>query len=1558
MRVEINFLGSAVDAKTSIVGLEKALKTLDAVASAVARSLADVEVPSSNAVQSAAVLKAMQHELKATERDARSLNRALAETQLAKTLGLNAPRVTQGAWGLGPSQRIFAAGPGTGASYGHVRGMTASWAELAATIAKANVWAERARRSQMDQNNLLLNAARARRAAQSAMGFPTAVDGQMWRPWRQAFGSTPGQSAAVRAIFPFGAEEEGRRTGTRFWGSFFRAAGGGGRGGGGGGGGRRGAPSFFEGGYRGALFGESLGAIIPGGSRARGPALAAAVGLAGAAVAPIAPAVTALLASIPALAAAGAGAIATLALAFGGLGKAIGGDKKEYDKLNPAAQKFVLNLRQMIPFFQHLKKVVQSELLPTLTGAFEKALSPTTVGLLEQGLGRMAKALGTAATHWGKFLGSSQFANTMGPLLQAGSGWMVKLSDATMEFASAMLTLGHAAIPFTTWMTDGIEKGSRLLDTWLRGAEASGQLSRGIDAGKESIRLLGGLVVALSKALFQLGVVLAPMGTLLLTGLTSALEQFAGWIEKNREALQSLTTGALKAFFTLIQGAGQVLDPMFQGLDAIVNALGNWEQAFRLLFSLGIVLQLKRIATAFWGVSKAEAAAMGTAAAGSGKYGSGLVGLLGGLKGLAAIGIITITIDIIMSKSGQAILSQVMDLVKNPNSKDATRDRLDSLGQYVSTYPSGKNTGSQEVTARAKAQGIRRQGELDEFAQGLLTNIRNSGITEKQVRQALKFQQFSAADIDYIIKYLKRHGAWKGWDSGAGSGPTTGTGRVFPTGTGPHKVISGPGVAPSRGGKPGASTHNQEDWQSRNAIDIAARPHTKVLAVESGRITKVSGRDPSEGIDTTTTGKKLFGYGVTLVGARNTYYYAHLDDVTVKAGQHVLQGTVIGYSSSLGHVHFAVQQGNPASFTGGTVGPGNAQTPQQSSGTPTKGKPPPWKPGKKGPSPGAGLGLVIAPNKLTKEQERVAELIYNTAIARGASPQVALAMVVGAYLESRLDPKQLGGGLFQISQSGNPKVWARYLALVRQGIDPATAAVIAMLPAYVTAGKAHAGEGPVSIAQAAERPAHPYAQTQPGAVHTAQSIFKLSGGSAAPAGPGPASRASISAAIHAIQADLKKLITLRALLAKLATHDISKTIEGITITATVGAPLSERDAALKKRIDQWEKQLKADRDFIRKHKHLTAQQLAVIRERDRHLVALINEGTARLKASVNKRKQDFLDKWQELTQAALDAFDKATERMVEEFDRATAKMKTPAEILIEQLTSAHEQQALQDAVDEARKHLQAALAGLDEETAAETTRRVTDVVAKYSVAHAVDVAQAALLGIKPTDMTSDLLKELHEALQPHVSQQAIVNAQKELEEALFNQKMYYLEKQAAAEREALDERRAKEREEMLEQREQQRKQFEILLAMWGAYWASVGATAAQAYEIFDAIWFQLTGTHLPKPEKPTLPTQPPHGGSGIGVKPLAAGGIVKLAGGAILRTPTFLAGEAGDEAVIPLSDPRAKNMLGGDTLVEVSFANGMEWLEQFVDVRVIRNSERIYQKQGRRSDTRRRGGTM
>jgi murein DD-endopeptidase MepM/ murein hydrolase activator NlpD len=132
------------------------------------------------------------------------------------------------------------------------------------------------------------------------------------------------------------------------------------------------------------------------------------------------------------------------------------------------------------------------------------------------------------------------------------------------------------------------------------------------------------------------------------------------------------------------------------------------------------------------------------------------------------------------------------------------------------------------------------------------------------------------------------------------------------------KVASGRYPLAVRGrflGGPGVGTHSftagPNNWQSDNAVDLGVPIGTAMIAVDSGRVTKL---DPHP-----QDGSRFAGDAITILGDHgNTFWYKH-GVSSVKVGQRVHKGQKIGTSGSASgspHLHFAVKQGNPLEVIG------------------------------------------------------------------------------------------------------------------------------------------------------------------------------------------------------------------------------------------------------------------------------------------------------------------------------------------------------------------------------------------------------------------------------------------------------------------------------------------------------------------------------------------------------------------------------------------------------------------------------------------------------------------
>lgn len=335
--------------------------------------------------------------------------------------------------------------------------------------------------------------------------------------------------------------------------------------------------------------------------------LGAAVG-GGALLGPAAgPGALGLLAAIPGLATTGAGALGALMLAFNGVGKAIGGDKKAYDSLTASQQQFVMQVRSLDGFIDHLKQTSAGAMFPGLTQGLHSALSPGTVGAITEAIQHFGAAIGVAGAQWGQYFGSSQFVSVFGPLMHAGANNLTLMSHAALSLFDALGVLGRAAIPLTTWLTTQAAVGSKWVDTWLRAKDATGGLSGALREAQSSLALVGNLVAALWHAVIALGTALYPVSKVAVKDLTDGLNGLAQIIDHNQTQIRTFISGALQGFVDTIRTAVavggvfvHVLQDIANGINALLGPIASAHtaiEAFMLVFVLRKVVALDALAS-------------------------------------------------------------------------------------------------------------------------------------------------------------------------------------------------------------------------------------------------------------------------------------------------------------------------------------------------------------------------------------------------------------------------------------------------------------------------------------------------------------------------------------------------------------------------------------------------------------------------------------------------------------------------------------------------------------------------------------------------------------------------------------------------------------------------------------------------------------------------------------------------------------------------------------------------------------------------------------------------
>lgn len=114
-------------------------------------------------------------------------------------------------------------------------------------------------------------------------------------------------------------------------------------------------------------------------------------------------------------------------------------------------------------------------------------------------------------------------------------------------------------------------------------------------------------------------------------------------------------------------------------------------------------------------------------------------------------------------------------------------------------------------------------------------------------------------------------------------------------------------------GTPYAGTHTLGNWESDDAVDLAAPVGTPVYALANGKIGSQFG--------SLGEGGRFAGLRLHLQTPGNEFYYAHLSRFApgIKPGATVQRGQLLGYSgeaNGVGHLHLGVKKGNPLDILG------------------------------------------------------------------------------------------------------------------------------------------------------------------------------------------------------------------------------------------------------------------------------------------------------------------------------------------------------------------------------------------------------------------------------------------------------------------------------------------------------------------------------------------------------------------------------------------------------------------------------------------------------------------
>jgi hypothetical protein len=736
----------------------------------------------------------------------------------------------------------------------------------------------------------------------------------------------------------------------------------------------------------------------------------------------------------------------------------------------------------------------------------------------------------------------------------------------------------------------------------------------------------------------------------------------------------------------------------------------------------------------------------------------------------------------------------------------------------------------------------------------------------------------SQKEKDWISKHLGKAGAalFDGVMTVAGGGLIGGPKAVWDDLTGGGKGGGGssdaaaPGTqgftAPVLGmslknpalvGSPGAGTHSYTEgagpggfqWQDDQAVDIVMGATAQVVAVEDG----VIGNDLHYGGDS----GRFSGWGFQLIAdSGNVYFYKHLRSVTIKNGQRVARGDIVGSGTTTGHLHFARKGASTSAQVLGASIPGvaNAQTNPPVSPVP-KGGPDPKDPRKKPPAFSGDTNANILPESIRLAMAK-AEATPGKADDRTATKRAI------AWLKANI------GGF-----TGEDEINA-YLEL---------ASLLGQLKSL------------------------------------APKVAKKKT-------PAAASKAS--------------LISARALAAQAV-----GLLVGDPALASEVPPESLNDA--ERKLADARKKLGPEIRKLRDELKLggSAKDVAAIRAQLSQYVKALTVDKQDVVEAAARNKTAFQALWQGFADAA-----------VASLEEMRANYKSPARLLLDTLTAAHDTQALNDALDQANADLATALKGhqADAQSQLDDIRKY---VGTAFLTNAIDAAQSAILGGTSQQISGQsILDTLHGLLTAGgnvVDPDEVKNAQKAVEDAKYAIQIAGLQKTADAEERAYN-----------DSIDAQEKAIQTLAANWETYFqalhGNIAAVPGWWIAMLNAMGLTDTATQLAGDTSiggsPSLALQNVHQqalsgaistaqmqyltqGHKLEIPGLASGGAVLKTGLAVVHEGETYSGVNGQVG-------------GGDTVVNVHGNIPRDWIQ----VEIERASPQIQRNLGVSANRRQRSG--
>jgi hypothetical protein len=265
--------------------------------------------------------------------------------------------------------------------------------------------------------------------------------------------------------------------------------------------------------------------------------------------------------------------LGTLAVAFNGVGDALGAamenDPKKFAEslreLAPAAAEVVTILASFTQSFKGAMQAVQQELFAPLVDQIQPLVMQWLPALMNAGK-QIAGAFGQIGRSLTEWLQQPQTMAAFEAFINNLSTAIRALAPAMEPILNAFTTLSVVGSQFFPQISDTITRIATQFSNFLDRAAADGSLQRFIQGSLTAFGELFRAVGNLSQALINIGSIGMGVNGSFLTWLEDITQKFQDWTE-SAEGAEAITS-----FFETLRAAGQVLAPI---LRIIGGALGQ-----------------------------------------------------------------------------------------------------------------------------------------------------------------------------------------------------------------------------------------------------------------------------------------------------------------------------------------------------------------------------------------------------------------------------------------------------------------------------------------------------------------------------------------------------------------------------------------------------------------------------------------------------------------------------------------------------------------------------------------------------------------------------------------------------------------------------------------------------------------------------------------------------------------------------------------------------------------------------------------------------------------------